>query len=65
MRLATLEMSLLLLNQLVYGDATCHLQDRHLAELEGAREEGTLLLRNFYKVWEKVRLVVTGRSRLT
>ena len=54
-RLATLEMSILLLKQLVYDEKTrCYLQDRHLACLEGAREEATLLLRNFYKVWEKV-----------
>lgn len=32
----------------------CFLQDRHVAAIEGAREEATLLLRNFYKVWEKV-----------
>lgn len=28
------------------------LRDHHLATLEGAREEATLMLRNFYKVWE-------------
>ncbi len=53
-RLATLEMSILLLKQLVYHSMQCFLQDRHLAACEGAREESTLLLRNFYKVWEKV-----------
>ena len=54
-RLATLEMSSLLLNHLVSTKSTtCYLQDRHLAAIEGAREESTLLLRNFYKVWEKV-----------
>lgn len=47
-------MSVLLLKQLVYRDVHCFLQDRHLAAIEGAREESTLLLRNFYKVWEKV-----------
>lgn len=55
-RLATLEMSVLLLKQLVYRDVQCFLQDRHLAAIEGAREESTLLLRNFYKVWEKVHM---------
>lgn len=53
-RLATLEMTILLLRQLVYREMQCYLQDRHLAAVEGAREESTLLLRNFYKVWEKV-----------
>ena len=55
-RLATLEMSMVLMKQLVYNqkDKSCYLQDRHLAAIEGAREEGALLLRNFYKVWEKV-----------
>lgn len=56
-RLATLEMSTLLLKQLVYKDAHCFLQDRHLAAVEGSREESTLLLRNFYKVWEKVDMI--------
>jgi len=53
-RLATLEMSVLLLKTLVYREDQCYLQDCHLAALEGAKEEATLLLRNFYKVWEKV-----------
>ena len=53
-RLATLEMSLILLKSLVFSDGHCYLQDRHLAATEGAREEATLQLRNFYKVWEKV-----------
>ncbi|CAN8030413.1 unnamed protein product [Ixodes persulcatus] len=49
-RLATLEMSILLLKQLVTldGGESC-LQDVHLAGLEQAREESSLLLRNFYK----------------
>ena len=55
--MATLEMSTLLLKQLVYVDTHCFLQDRHLAAVEGAREESTLLLRNFYKVWEKVHVL--------
>ncbi len=55
-RLATMEMGIVLLKQLVYQDNndTSYLQDRHLAAIEGAREEGALLLRNYYKVWEKV-----------
>ncbi|CAH1795101.1 unnamed protein product [Owenia fusiformis] len=48
-RLATLEMSLLLVKQLVLAQDRCYLQDRHLACIEGAREEAMLLLRNFYK----------------
>ena len=55
-RLATLELSILLLRALVHQPSMehCYLQDRHLAAIEGAREEATLQLRNFYKVWEKV-----------
>ena len=77
-RLATLEMSILLLKQLVYRPASSqtvntsqvdtqdatdstedsvprsYLQDQHLAAIEAAYEEASLLLRNFYKVWEKV-----------
>ena len=30
-----------------------YLRDQHLAALEGAREEETLLLRNYYKVFYK------------
>ncbi|XP_077490133.1 C-type lectin domain containing ema isoform X4 [Amblyomma americanum] len=48
-RLATLEMSLLLLRQLATVDGQSCLQDHHLAGLEQAKEESTLLLRNFYK----------------
>ncbi|XP_022248411.1 protein CLEC16A-like isoform X2 [Limulus polyphemus] len=48
-RLATLEMSILLVKQLVLKDGYSFLQDRHLAAIEQAREESTLLLRNFYK----------------
>lgn len=49
-RLATLEISLLLLKQLVYKDGKSFLEDKHLADLEEAREASTLMLRNFYKV---------------
>ena len=55
-RLVTLELGILLLKSLVYNadDRHSFLQDDHLAAIEGAREEATLLMRNFYKVWEKV-----------
>ena len=39
---------------IVVKDGRCYLLDRHLAAVEGAKEEATLQLRNFYKVWEKV-----------
>ena len=55
-RLATFELAILLLKSLVYNSVDGHsfLQDDHLAAIEGAREEATLQMRNFYKVWEKV-----------
>lgn len=55
-RVATLEMAILVLKQLIgVGSSsrrkhTSCLRDHHLAALEGAREEATLILRNFYKV---------------
>ncbi|XP_042890768.1 protein CLEC16A homolog isoform X5 [Penaeus japonicus] len=57
-RVATLEMSLLVLKQLIgVGSSNrrkhvSFLRDHHLATLEGAREEATLMLRNFYKTEE-------------
>ncbi|XP_045102121.1 protein CLEC16A homolog isoform X2 [Portunus trituberculatus] len=58
-RVATLEMAILVLKQLVGvggpagggGGSRRHtyLRDNHLASLEGAKEEATLMLRNFYK----------------
>lgn len=48
-RLATLEMSIMLLKQLALKGTTSFLQDCHLAALEQACEESTVLLRNFYK----------------
>ncbi|XP_042224215.1 protein CLEC16A homolog isoform X3 [Homarus americanus] len=54
-RVATLEMAILVLKQLIgVGSSsrrkhTSCLRDHHLATLEGAREEATLMLRNFYK----------------
>ncbi|XP_071535234.1 protein CLEC16A homolog isoform X2 [Panulirus ornatus] len=54
-RVATLEMAILVLKQLIgVGSSsrrknTSCLRDHHLAALEGAREEATLMLRNFYK----------------
>nr|XP_006814698.1 PREDICTED: protein CLEC16A-like [Saccoglossus kowalevskii] len=48
-RPVTLQMSILLLKQLVYSDGQCFLQDMHLACIEGSREESKLMLRNFFK----------------
>ncbi|XP_077395616.1 protein CLEC16A isoform X3 [Festucalex cinctus] len=48
-RLATLELSCLLLKQSVLSGSPCLIKDVHLACLEGAREESLHLLRRFYK----------------
>ncbi|XP_061604098.1 protein CLEC16A isoform X2 [Phyllopteryx taeniolatus] len=48
-RLATLELSCLLLKQSVLSGSLCIIKDVHLACLEGAREESLHLLRRFYK----------------
>ncbi|TRY86876.1 hypothetical protein DNTS_009009 [Danionella cerebrum] len=48
-RLATLELSCLLLKQSVLSGPQCIIKDVHLACLEGAREESLHLLRQFYK----------------
>ncbi|XP_062840941.1 protein CLEC16A isoform X2 [Trichomycterus rosablanca] len=48
-RLATLELSCLLLKQSVLSGPQCIIKDVHLACLEGAREESLHLLRCFYK----------------
>nr|XP_040045762.1 protein CLEC16A isoform X6 [Gasterosteus aculeatus aculeatus] len=48
-RLATLELSCLLLKQSVLSGSRCIIKDVHLACLEGAREESLHLLRRFYK----------------
>ncbi|XP_026058236.1 protein CLEC16A-like isoform X2 [Carassius auratus] len=48
-RLATLELSCLLLKQAVLSGSQCIIKDIHLACLEGAREESLHLLRQFYK----------------
>ncbi|KAL3877759.1 hypothetical protein ACJMK2_035421 [Sinanodonta woodiana] len=48
-RLATLELCIRLLKQLVYQPGKSYLQDRHLACLENAHEGSTQILRNFYK----------------
>ncbi|KAM9457968.1 protein CLEC16A isoform 2-T2 [Clarias gariepinus] len=48
-RLATLELSCLLLKQSVLSGPRCIVKDVHLACLEGAREESLHLLRRFYK----------------
>lgn len=50
-RLVTLDLAIDLLKGMVVGsDGRSYLADTHFAELEGIREESTLLLRNFYKV---------------
>ena len=54
-RLATLELGIKLLKQLVYKPGQSTLQDRHLASVENARECSTQLLRNFYKVSDHYR----------
>ncbi|XP_046301521.1 protein CLEC16A isoform X2 [Marmota monax] len=48
-RLATLELSCLLLKQQVLAAAGCIMKDVHLACLQGAREESVHLARHFYK----------------
>ncbi|XP_045675392.1 protein CLEC16A isoform X5 [Phyllostomus hastatus] len=48
-RLATLELSCLLLKQQVVTSVGCIIKDVHLACLEGAREESVHLVRHFYK----------------
>ncbi|XP_065780406.1 protein CLEC16A isoform X8 [Muntiacus reevesi] len=48
-RLATLELSCLLLKQQVVASTGCIIKDVHLACLEGAREESVHLARHFYK----------------
>ncbi|XP_058891330.1 protein CLEC16A isoform X2 [Acipenser ruthenus] len=48
-RLATLELSCLLLEQLVQSSSDGIIKDVHLACLEGAKEESIHLLRRFYK----------------
>ena len=39
-----------LVKGMVLGENRSYMTDTHFAELEGIREESTLLLRNFYKV---------------
>ena len=47
----TLEIAIKLIQNLVINpDGKSALADHHFAEIEGVREESTLLLRNFYKV---------------
>ncbi|XP_076997917.1 protein CLEC16A isoform X3 [Tamandua tetradactyla] len=48
-RLATLELSCLLLKQQVLTSTGCIIKDVHLACLEGAKEESVHLVRHFYK----------------
>ena len=50
-RLVTLDAAIDLLKGMVVGckDGKSYLADTHFAQLEGIKEESTLLLRNFYK----------------
>ncbi|KAK0162347.1 hypothetical protein PV327_008692 [Microctonus hyperodae] len=48
-RLVTLEMTIKLLMKIVITDGQNSLCDAHLAAIEGAKEQSTALLRNFYK----------------
>jgi len=48
-RLVTLEILITSLKLVVIRDDKSNLMDEHFAEVEGAREESTLILRNFYK----------------
>jgi hypothetical protein len=64
-RLVTLELAILMLKTLVFkAGERSFLQDGHLAAVEGIREEATLQMRNFYKVWEKVMAIVCFVYRL-
>lgn len=48
-RLVTLELTIRLLTQIVMNANVSFLQDGHLAAIEGAKEESSSVLRNFYK----------------
>merc|ERR1719361_2285798 len=48
-RLVTLDLAMDLVKGMVLGENRSYMTDTHFAELEGIREESTLLLRNFYK----------------
>ncbi|CAG2068988.1 unnamed protein product, partial [Timema podura] len=65
-RLVTLELSIRLLTQLVMKNSQSFLHDCHLAAIEGAKEESTALLRNFYKVRNKtytLPILLEGQGR--
>ena len=49
-RLVTLDIAIDLLKRMVLKEGQSYLTDGHFAEIEGIKEESTLLLRNFYKV---------------
>ena len=48
--MVTLDLAMDLVKGMVLGENRSYMTDTHFAELEGIREESTLLLRNFYKV---------------
>ena len=48
--MVTLDLAMDLVKGMVLGENRSYMTDTHFAELEGVREESTLLLRNFYKV---------------
>ncbi len=61
MRLVTLDIVVMILKNLVTAKddddvERVVLEDVHFAEIEGVREESTLLLRNFYKVSQTLQL---------
>ena len=48
-----------LVKGMVLGENRSYMTDTHFAELEGIREESTLLLRNFYKVMVTITVLHT------
>ena len=46
----TLDVAIAVIKQLVIREKRSFLTDDHFAQIEGIKEESTLLLRNFYKV---------------
>ena len=68
MRLVTLELTIRLLTQIVMHSNASFLQDCHLAAIEGAKEESSSVLRNFYKVLQNTIFLMSEfclKSKLT